>query len=71
MRDITAQGGIIRKKYTLHAQQKAFATWMANAGVDRSVVKALPDHSSQNATDEFYIEIDVANLKDEFKKSNF
>jgi integrase len=54
---------IIKNRYTLHQLRKTFGSWLANAGVDRSTLKELFDHSSVSVTDDHYIEMQNAQKK--------
>lgn len=62
---------ILGKKYTLHDIRKTFASWMADKGIDRSVVKELLDHSSISVTSEFYVLAETKRLKSQIEKIKF
>jgi integrase len=61
----------IEHAYTFHQLRKTFATWVANSGADRSIVKDLLDHSSVQITDEFYTENNMQIFKKAVDKVHF
>jgi len=62
---------IIGRPYTLHDIRKTFASWMANKGIDRNIVKDLLDHSSISVTSEFYVQSEMKQFRKEIEKVKF
>jgi integrase len=52
------------KPIDFHALRRSFATWLARAGVERSVRKLLLGHVEGDVTEEHYIDRDLAQLYD-------
>jgi integrase len=61
----------IKYKYQMKQLRKTFPSWLANAGVERGILKDLLDHSNISITENHYLKIEAQRYLRDVNKVRF